>query len=69
MTTYSVTATYKGRRSRFTLTEPDDTAATYAAMFAILERAQYGRRGSTVWALGRIELSRAGEIVRTMEAK
>ena len=65
MNAYQITATLGSRSNTITIHEPDDTEATFAAMFMILDSAQK----SDLWAKGEIVLTGPEGVIRTMPAK
>lgn len=65
MNAYTITATLGSETRTITIREPDDTEATFAAMFRILDEAQK----SNLWAKGEIVLSGPEGVIRTMPAK
>lgn len=73
--TYTLTASRHGETRVCRFEDANDMEATFTAMFTILDRAgqrdKHDEPTSTakIWALGRIELARDGEIIKVMEAK
>lgn len=62
---YTLTATLGQATNEIRFLEPDDTEATWTAMFKVLNAAQKSR----LWAKGEIVLAGPDGIVRTMPAK
>ena len=65
---YTITATLGSNTETIRFQEIDDTEATFAAIFKVLDKANKGTT-SRIWRKGEIVLAGPDGIIRTMPAK